>query len=150
MRAQAADAVGSVAHCGLAAAHRSGAPNQQQGDRHQRCGKDRPTVEYVNVTHERSLVGDEVPDVAGCAALGARRRAKLRKVLRQIVHRRLEARRRLRQILNKARLMKLRALHQFGVGERHADAAAEIARDIDQRRGLRGFFAAAGPYRRPC
>ena len=37
-------------------------------------------------------------------------------------------------------LVELRALHQLGVGERHADAAAKIARDVDQRRSLAGFL----------
>ena len=36
--------------------------------------------------------------------------------------------------------MELRALHQFGVGERDADAAAKIAGDVDERRAFVGFL----------
>ena len=88
--------VKSVADRAWAAAQWPDPPDEQENDRDQQGGENRPAVKYVDIAHQRRLIGYNVTDIAKGACLRAGRRAKLGEVLRQIVHRRLESRRRLR------------------------------------------------------
>ena len=54
-----------------------------------------------------------------------------------------------RHILDQPQMVELRALRDLGVGQRNADAAAEIAGDVDERGRLCWSFPAAVRCRRP-
>jgi hypothetical protein len=130
---------------GMLRARRLRAQQDQRHRRHQQR-KERKVHEDIDIGQQRRLPHDNPADVVergrrcDCGRDAVRRQCR-----RRVRDRLLIGRRRRHQMIGEIVLVDLRAARDDRGRRRNADAAAEIAGDIDERRGL------AGPLRRqPC
>src|SRR5580704_503771 len=108
------------------------APDEQERDRYQYRGENRPAEKDVDISHERRLAVDQLSDVADRVASRGGRRSGLSEILREVMNGGLIGGRIRRHVLGQPGLVKLRSPCQFGSGERYPDTAAEIARHVNK------------------
>ncbi len=108
---------------------------EREDDEGHEQGEGRVAAEDVDIGQKDRLLRDGLSDPGGRLAPGAaERRSLMDEVVRDLVEAVLVAGRRRGDVLDQARLVHLGTPRQSGVGERHPDAAPEVACHVDQRR----------------